>query len=89
MAYTYLVVCKHDENGKAFLFEAPSYIEPNTEVMVETQRGKTHAVVIGSQFAEIGSELYNLFIATLGAKLPLKHVLGKYLYTEFEYKKEA
>lgn len=87
--YTYLVLCKHEGNDKPFLFEAPTQIFPDTEVLVETKRGNSHATVIGSQFTERDSDLYKMLIELAGAKLPLKRVLGKFMYTEYQYEKEA
>lgn len=87
--YTYLVLCKFKGCNKAYVFEAPSYIFPDTEVLVDTKHGEKHATVIGSQYVERDSELHKMLIAASGATLPLKHVLGKYNYTEFEYEKEA
>ena len=86
--YVRLVACRHDGNDKPYLFEAPadSYIEDGTEVLVETRRGNQRATVIGSQFAEVGSDMYNFLLEVSGAKLPLKHVLGKFTFTEYKYK---
>ena len=88
MSYMYLVLCKHEGCEKPYLFEAPTQVFPDTEVLVETRKGKSVAKVIGSQFVDRDSELCKMLIELAGAKLPLKRVLGKYTFTEFNYPKE-
>lgn len=87
--YIYMVACKFEGSSKAYLFEAPTYIFPDTEVLVDTRHGASRAKVMGSQYVEIDSDMYKLLLAISGATMPLKRVIGKYDYTEFEYRKEA
>lgn len=77
--YIDLVLVRHNEKGKLFLFQAPafSHIEAGTEVIVDTVLGKATGVVIfGSITVEDGSDEMNFVATAAGAKSPLRKVLS-------------
>ena len=90
MAYIDLVLCKHSESGKLFLFEAPpfSYLAKGDEVIVETRHGETSATVRMSYTVEAESKAYDFIVEAAGATHPLKRVLKECQYKELIYKEE-
>ena len=91
MSYIDLVACKHPNDNRAYLFKAPSFsrLENGDKVIVETRLGEKEVEVIttytiGSDEAELLSMIY----ALSGAEIPLKRVLKKITYREFEYEEE-
>ena len=90
--YIDLVACKHMNNDRSFLFKAPkfSYLSKGDKVIVETKRGNAEATVEASYTTDFNNdtELLELIIALSGAELPLKKVLKKITYREFDYMEE-
>ena len=89
--YIDLVVCKHPNDNKAYLFKAPqfSHLEKSDKVIVETKKGDAEAEVVATY--TIGGdddELWSMFIALSGAEIPLKKVLKKITYREFKFEEE-
>ena len=89
--YIDLVACKHANNDKVFLFQAPcfSHLVEGDKVIVETRYGNAEAEVIRSYVVGTDDdELIDMFIALSGAKKPIRKVLKKIIYKEYEYKEE-
>ena len=78
--YIDLVLVKHNENGKTFLFQAPafSHIEAGTELTVDTTIGKTSGNAIADSITvEDGSDEMEFIAKAANAKLPLRKVLSQ------------
>ena len=89
--YIDLVACKHANNDKVFLFRAPrfSYLNKGDMVIVETKNGESEATVEASRTVDLHDNDFVEFICCLsGAELPLKRVLKKVTYREFDYMEE-
>ena len=89
--YIDLVACKHPNDNRAYLFKAPnfSHLKNGDKVIVETRLGEKEVEVVATY--TIGSdqdELLSMIIALSGAEIPLKRVLKKITYREFEYEEE-
>ncbi len=82
-----LVLCKHRNEGKKYLFRAPAYssIDKGDTVVVEDQNGETMATVVGYADVIVGNEEYEMILECCGATLPLKRVLSKVVYREFRW----
>lgn len=88
--YLDLVVCKHDSSDHPFIFRAPacSYLKKGDRVIVETKHGEKMATVERCYTTDkVGEELDFILIAS-GATVPLRKVLKKVTYKEYEYEDE-
>lgn len=90
MLYIELVVCKHPNCKKNFLFYAPAWtgLKKGDEVIVDTKKGEQPAIVQSKTIVEEGSEVYSFILESTGATLPLRKVLKVVFYRELEYKEE-
>lgn len=88
--YIDLVVCKHYGNDTPFLFQAPawSHLKEGDRVVVDTRKGEHEATVVFSDCVDVESDEMNLAICASNATLPLRKVLKKVVYREFEYKED-
>lgn len=89
--YIDLVACKHMNNDKAFLFHAPKFthLDKGDKVIVETKKGNAEATVEASYTIDPDdNDLMELILSLSGAELPLKKVLKKIKYIDFEYKED-
>lgn len=88
--YIDLVLCRHSENGRAFLFAAPAWtrLRVGDLVVVETRLGRAQAVVVASLTVEQGSEEFKFAVACAGANVPLKKVISKVTYINYYYAEE-
>jgi hypothetical protein len=90
--YIDLVICKHPNCDKKYLFQAPRWtnLKPFDDVIVDTINGKQPAKVIESMTVEKNSDEYK-FITLLVAKsneqatLPLRKVLSRVVTNELKY----
>lgn len=89
--YIDFVICKHMDNDRTFLFQAPAYsgLNKGDVVLVDTKHGKCFAEVLQKTLVEKGSDLHDFFIEATHATLPLRKVLGKFTYSEFKYNDDA
>ena len=89
--YIDLVLCRHKDDDRNLLFQAPkfSYLKPNDEVIVETKLGNLSAKVVQSITIDVESEVYGFITSMYRVTLPLKKVLAKVRYSEFEYSEET
>ena len=93
--YIDLVICKHPNSDKKYLFQAPcwSHLKPSEDVIVDTRKGKEPAKVVESITVSKDSDEYK-FITLLVAKsneqatLPLKKVLSRVVTDELKYDEE-
>ena len=83
-----LVLCQHPRDSRVFLFKAPrdSELAIGDQVLVETctKAGTSRAEVVNVYKTVPGSDSYNMILAASQAYLPLKKVLGKYEYVQFD-----
>lgn len=81
--FYFLVFCKHSENGKAFLFDLDRAISlrDGDKVLVDTRKGESQALVVGDSFC-VDSRALKSIAAAMGATLPLRKVIGKYVVEE-------
>lgn len=88
--YIDLVVCKHDNNPKSFIFRAPawSHLKKGDLVIVETQKGEKEAIVERSYTTNRSSEELDFILISSGATIPLKKVLKKVTYKKLIYEDE-
>ena len=79
----HLVFCKHIKSGKAFLFalDPVRNLHDGDKVLVDTCKGESQAVVVGDSFC-VGSHALKSIAAAMGATLPLRKVIGKYVVEE-------
>lgn len=84
-----LVVCKHSANDNAYVFQAPAFslLRKGDKVIVETKQGEQMAEVERVYTARNSGEELDFILIASGATLPLKRVLKKVTYKEFEYEK--
>ena len=85
--YIDLVLCQHSPDGKPYLFVAPawSYLKSGDSVLVETRCGLKDAVVVDCITEAVESEYIKFAVACVGASLPLKRVMSKITYKDFDY----
>lgn len=88
--YIDLVVCKHDNNPKAFIFRAPAWsnLQKGDLVIVETKSGEKEAIVERSYTTNKSSEELDFILVSSGASVPLKKVLKKVTYKNLVYEDE-
>lgn len=82
-----LVIVKHENCGRKYLFEVPDnyYVSAGDLVKVRNKKGEALATCLCDSFNldENRSE-YQAICAAFGATQPLAHVIGIYIYHEFE-----
>lgn len=90
MAYVDLVLCKHPNNDGLFLFYAPAWsrLKKGGQVIVNTQKGESLAIVQDCVTVDNETNEYKFIVELANAKLPLKKVLSKVVYDKFEYEEE-
>lgn len=89
--YVDLVLVKHDETGKKYLFQAPgwSYLDEGTKVIVDTCVSDNEpAEVVASYTIDPSSEEFKFICEAAGATLPLKKVVAKVRLSVFKYDDE-
>lgn len=88
--YLDLVLCKHPNCEKKYLFRAPSYsnLEVGDEVVVETKKGEQPATVLAQLHVDNASREYKFITEFVEAKEPLKRVLKILKYYEIGYEDE-
>lgn len=92
---TQLVLVHHYEDcysSRVFLFEVPSGFacDPGDKVIVDTTYGKKEGVVkqvLWKDYLSLGA--FDFLIRSSNAKLPLKKVLGKFDYVDFDLEHQA
>lgn len=78
MNYIDIVLVKHTETGRPFLFQAPfNSVHAGDTVICETMHSEQSGVVVESQSVLAGSETYNFAVLAACASEPLKRVLAK------------
>lgn len=88
--YTRMVLCKHENSDKLYLFRAPwlSLLTAGDEVVVNTCYGEKYATVVNACDVVVDSDEYWCLIDACGAELPLATVKSKVIFSEFVYKEE-
>lgn len=90
--YVSLVAVKHKESdNRSFLFEAPRVcnLEAGDIVVCDTQYGEAYGKVTAvKEFVRVGSEEYGFVVASMGAKEPLKKVVGRVVAYKYEEEDE-
>ena len=89
--YIDLVICKMSDNViHPSVFRAPawSHLDEGEKVIVETDKGETEATVVRSYTIEKNSAEMDFIMVASGTTLPLKKVLKKVKYLDFEYKED-
>lgn len=81
--FYFLVFCKHSGNGKTFLFglDQVKNLHDGDKVLVDTRKGESQALVVGDSFC-VDSRALKSIAAAMGATLPLRKVIGKYVVEE-------
>ena len=86
-----LVICKHLNSDKLYLFEAPVYsqLKAGCFVMVDTVHGESLAEIVeDSECVERGDETYRMLMRLSGAKEPLRRVLKYAYWRDMKYEEE-
>lgn len=88
--YIDLVIAKHDGNDKKFLFVAPafSHLKKADDIVCETEKGASRATVIASVTVRRNGSEYEFIKDLTGAYEPLKKVMAKVTYIEFEWEED-
>ena len=84
--YMTLVLAKHSNSSKVYLFRAPrgAYFDEGQHIVVETKNGYTDATVVKTESYETeDSKLTQMLIAATGATLPLARVVAKQVPIEW------
>ena len=88
--YIDLVVCKHKDSDKRYLFRAPAWssLEEGQDVIVETSNGLEPAIVVTvNTFDNDCKDTDTQFILkSMGATWPLKKVVSKIVVKELDYR---
>ena len=81
--FYHLVFCKHIKSGKAFLFalDPVRNLHDGDKVLVDTRKGESQALVVGNSFC-VDSHAFKSIATAMGATLPLRKVIGKYVVEE-------
>lgn len=89
--YVDLVMCRHGEYGQNYLFVAPRFclLEKGDEVVVDTKRGLSRAIVIDRLTVDYNGDEYRFIVEGMKATEPLRKVVAKVNYKEFEYTEES
>ncbi len=90
MDYMDYVTVKHESvlmESQPYLFIAPAFsgLKEGDSVIVETSRGEQLAKVNAVTTVNMDDEIADFIIKSTGAKSPLKRVLKKIIYMDFEY----
>lgn len=82
-----VVVCKHENDNRPFLFQAPawSHLENGDSVIVDTRNGERRATVQAVCTVETGTEAWICLVMAAKATLPLRKVIGKIRVDKFAY----
>ena len=85
--YVDLVLCKHSNDGRFYLFQAPrfTHLHKGSLVIVDTVHGEKEAEVVNSISCEPDTEEFNFIVDMCKATLPLKRVLKEIAYRELDY----
>lgn len=89
--YIDLVICKHANSDHPYIFKAPawSYLKKGDDVIVETKRGEQPAKVERVYTVDTtDSDEFEFILMASGVTTPLRKVLKKIEYKEFEYDDE-
>lgn len=90
--YIDLVLCKHENCDRLFLFQAPSWtteLDKNSVVIVDTQNGEQIAHVMEKITVDAYSKEFEFIIKASGAYLPLRKVLSIIEYKSLDYEEDA
>lgn len=89
MAYVDLVLCS--DNKQTCLVVAPrfSYLKTGDEVIIESKQGAKKVKVKDVLSVNDESEIFKFVVAASGATLPLRKVLKKINYENFNYKEDS
>lgn len=90
MKYMDYVTVVHESSLQPYLFIAPAFsgLQKGDSVIVETSRGRQWAQVKAVTTINIEDDIAYFIIKSTGAKSPLKRVLQKVIYQDFEYEDE-
>lgn len=85
--YVQFVVCEHVGERKKYLFYAPPFsnIKKGDEVLVDTQFGKQRATVVAVCSTSSDDVERTLRVLAGAEDKPIKRVIGKYQFTNFDY----
>lgn len=89
--YIDLVLCKHPESKKTFLFRAPAFsrLKSGDVVFVETRKGIRLTEVVAVQTADVDDgESMEFIREATNASFPLMRVISKLEEKKFDYKEE-
>jgi hypothetical protein len=90
MKFIDYVTVEHENNRHPYLFIAPAFsgLKDGDSVIVETSRGKQLAQVKAVTTVNMEDDIADFIIKSTGATNPLKRVLQKVVYQDFEYEDE-
>ena len=90
MAYIDLVICKAYRESKPQIYQAPPWsgLKAGDEVIVESVKGESHAVVDRAINVDSTDTRELDFIMTLGGEKKLKKILKKVEYKVYEYEED-
>ena len=85
--YVQFVVCQHTGEGRKYLFYAPAFsnIKKGDEVLVDTQFGEQRVTVVAVCSTSNDEVEKTLRVLTGAEDKPIKRVIGKYYFKEFDY----
>ena len=91
MKFITLVLCKHNENGKTFLFHAPYpfYLSKGEKVIVDTCKGEQSATVVETVSCSTDEDIYRFICAAAGAEGELRKVLYRLDPVKYEESKNV
>ena len=80
-----IVIVKHFETPKKYLFQVPSgnIVKNGDIVKVDTASGKRLAVCLCDAFT-VEEDFYEEMLESFGAQDPLRYVTGKYIPIDFD-----
>lgn len=90
MNYIDLVLCRHNNCGRAYLFQAPAFsrLKTGDRVTCMTKHGEQDAIVQSNLTVTENSPEFNFAVVCAGATLPLAKVIGKIEFKAFKYEGE-
>lgn len=89
--YIDLVICKHANSDHPYIFKAPAWSNLNAgdDVFVETKHGEKIATVERKYTVDTtDNDEFEFILMASGVTTPLRKVLKKIEYKEFEYDDE-
>ena len=88
--YLDLVVAKHKDSPRYYLFQAPPFSRLNAGelVIVDTVKGEAEAEVVNVLTTDTNRKEYHFIVEMNHATLPLRKVLKKVAYRELRYEEE-